>query len=104
MPVVTLDGVDIAHLDSGGTAPAVALAHGFCMDHTMFDAQVADLRHDYRVITWDQRGLGLHAWWARSRCGTRHTICFLSSITSRSRVRYFAGCRKEASSHCALRF
>jgi len=58
VPVVTLNGIGIAYVDSGGTGPAVALAHGFCMDHTMFDSQVADLRHDYRVIAWDQRGWG----------------------------------------------
>ncbi len=68
MPIVRLNGVGIAYLDSGGTGPAVVLAHGFCMDHTMFDAQVVDLRYDYRVITWDQRG------WGRTRAVGSFTL------------------------------
>jgi hypothetical protein len=34
------------------------LSHGFLMDASMFDAQVAALAPDYRVITLDQRGHG----------------------------------------------
>jgi pimeloyl-ACP methyl ester carboxylesterase len=36
----------------------VLLAHGFLMDRSMFDPQVAALRDRYRVITWDERGFG----------------------------------------------
>jgi pimeloyl-ACP methyl ester carboxylesterase len=36
----------------------VVLAHGFLMDRSMFDDQVAALRDHYRVVTWDARGFG----------------------------------------------
>lgn len=53
-----LNGTSIAYVDHGGNGPAVILSHGFLMDHTMFDAQVAALSPSYRVITWDERGFG----------------------------------------------
>ncbi len=34
------------------------LAHGFLMDREMFAPQVAALRDEFRVITWDERGFG----------------------------------------------
>jgi 3-oxoadipate enol-lactonase len=58
MPVVTANGVEINYTDSGGQGPAVVFSHGFLMDHTMFDGQVAALTPGYRVIGWDQRGHG----------------------------------------------
>jgi pimeloyl-ACP methyl ester carboxylesterase len=51
-------GPAIAYTDTGGDAPAILLAHGFMLDHTMFDPQVDALRDDYRVIAWDHRGHG----------------------------------------------
>src|SRR5690348_2127661 len=41
-----------------GEGPAVVLSHGLLLDQSMFDAQVAALAPEYRVITWDQRGHG----------------------------------------------
>ena len=38
--------------------PLVALTHGATMDHRMFEAQVAALAGEYRVLTWDVRGHG----------------------------------------------
>src|ERR1700728_281132 len=58
MPVAAANGVEITYTDSGGQGPAVVFSHGFLMDHTMFDQQVAALAPEYRVITWDQRGFG----------------------------------------------
>jgi pimeloyl-ACP methyl ester carboxylesterase len=58
MASASVDGVDIAYDDTGGDGPAVLLAHGFLMDRTMFDPQVAALAERYRVITWDERGFG----------------------------------------------
>ena len=53
-----VNGVTLAFDDTGGDGPVVMLSHGFLMDRTMFDDQVAALRDGYRVITWDERGFG----------------------------------------------
>jgi 3-oxoadipate enol-lactonase len=58
MLTARVNGTDIAYADSGGDGPAVVLSHGYLMDHTMFDPQLAALTPDYRVITWDERGFG----------------------------------------------
>lgn len=53
-----LNGQRLHWTDSGGSGPVVLLSHGFLMDHTMFDPQVAALAPEFRVITWDERGFG----------------------------------------------
>ena len=53
-----VNGATLAYDDTGGDGPVVVLSHGFLMDRTMFDAQVAVLRDTCRVITWDERGFG----------------------------------------------
>jgi pimeloyl-ACP methyl ester carboxylesterase len=58
MPTAAVNGIAINYTDSGGEGPAVVLSHGFLLDASMFDAQVAALAPEYRVITWDQRGHG----------------------------------------------
>jgi len=58
MPVTAANGIEIDYTDSGGHGPAVVFSHGFLMDQTMFDRQVAALAPEYRVITWDERGHG----------------------------------------------
>ena len=58
METAHVNGIDLAYEDTGGNGLVVVLSHGFLMDHTMFDAQVAALRSNYRVITWDERGFG----------------------------------------------
>lgn len=58
MELAPVNGQKIAYEDTGGPGPAVVLAHGFLMDRTMFAPQVAVLREDYRVVTWDERGFG----------------------------------------------
>jgi len=61
MPTAAVNGIDIYYTDSGGDGPAVVFSHGFAMDHSMFDRQVAALSDSYRVITWDERGHGATA-------------------------------------------
>jgi pimeloyl-ACP methyl ester carboxylesterase len=51
-------GATVGLTDSGGGGPVVVFSHGLLMNHTMFAPQVAALRDDYRVVTWDQRGHG----------------------------------------------
>ncbi len=58
MPIAKVNDQSIYYTDSGGNHPAVIFAHGFFMDHTMFDAQVEILSKRFRCIAWDQRGFG----------------------------------------------
>jgi 3-oxoadipate enol-lactonase len=58
MPTAAVNGIQVSYADSGGDGPAVVLGHGYLMDASMFDAQVAALAPGYRVITWDARGHG----------------------------------------------
>ncbi len=58
MPFADVRGQRIHYQDSGGNGPPVILAHGFLMDQSMFDPQVAALSPEYRVIRWDERCFG----------------------------------------------
>jgi pimeloyl-ACP methyl ester carboxylesterase len=58
MPTAAVNGIQVSYADSGGDGPAVVLSHGYLLDASMFDAQVAALAPGYRVITWDARGHG----------------------------------------------
>ncbi|HJR24472.1 MAG TPA: alpha/beta hydrolase [Acidimicrobiales bacterium] len=58
MAVADVGAARIAYDDTGGDGPAVVLAHGFLMDRSMFEPQVAALRDRYRMVTWDERGFG----------------------------------------------
>ncbi|MEY3802512.1 MAG: hypothetical protein RLZZ51_794 [Actinomycetota bacterium] len=62
MAFAKVNSQEIFYTDSGGSGPVVILAHGFLMDQTMFDAQVAALSPEFRVITWDERGFGQTKW------------------------------------------
>jgi 3-oxoadipate enol-lactonase len=58
MATASVNGITVSYTDSGGDGPAVVLSHGYLMDQSMFDPQVAALAPQYRVITWDERGHG----------------------------------------------
>jgi pimeloyl-ACP methyl ester carboxylesterase len=58
MATASVNGQKIAYDDTGGEGPPVVLAHGFLMGRSMFESQVAALRDRYRVIIWDERGIG----------------------------------------------
>ena len=58
MATAEINGVPIRYEDSGGEGPVLLFSHGFMMDHTMFDEQVAAFAPDYRCIRWDERGFG----------------------------------------------
>jgi 3-oxoadipate enol-lactonase len=58
MPFASVNGQRLYFEDTGGSGAPVIFSHGFLMDHSMFEHQVAALRDDYRVITWDERGFG----------------------------------------------
>jgi 3-oxoadipate enol-lactonase len=50
--------VDLFFTDSGGSGPAVVLAHAIGCDHRMWDDLRPRLAADYRVIAFDARGHG----------------------------------------------
>lgn len=52
-----VNGVQLAYVDRGGGRPVV-LAHGFPLDHGMWQGQIEALAADYRVIAADFRGFG----------------------------------------------
>ncbi len=58
MSVADVNGQRISFEDSGGSGPAILFSHGFLMDGSMFDSQVAALRDEFRCVTWDERGHG----------------------------------------------
>ena len=62
MPYADMQGKRIWFEDSGGDGPAVVLGHGFLMDQTMFDPQVAALAPELRLIRWDARAHGRTEW------------------------------------------
>jgi 3-oxoadipate enol-lactonase len=66
MATASVNGISLSYGDSGGDGPAVVFSHGYLMDSSMFDPQVAALAPEYRVIAWDERGFG----------GTRATAPF----------------------------
>jgi len=57
MPFVHRDGVQV-HYEVSGDGPAILLTHGYGSAAQAWDAQVAALSDQYRVITWDMRGHG----------------------------------------------
>lgn len=52
-----VDGVRLACEDVGA-GPPIVLLHGFPLDHTMWNAQIATLQSTFRVIAPDLRGFG----------------------------------------------
>ncbi len=58
MPIANINGQKINYVDNETDGPVIIWNHGFLMDHTMFDDQVAALGNEYRCIRWDQRGFG----------------------------------------------
>jgi pimeloyl-ACP methyl ester carboxylesterase len=57
MPTVRIGGRELYYQDTGGSGPALFLAHGYGLDCTMFVAQ-AGLAPQRRVVAWDARGHG----------------------------------------------
>jgi len=57
MPTTTVNGISMSYVDEGA-GPVLLLVHGFPLDHTMWQFQIADLKEDIRVIAPDLRGFG----------------------------------------------
>lgn len=57
MKTTALQTTTLAYLDEGQGTP-ILLVHGFPLDHTMWEPQIAALAERYRVIAPDLRGFG----------------------------------------------
>lgn len=55
MPHAEINGQSVFYTDSGAGEDVIAFSHGYLMDHTMFDAQIAALEDRWRCIAWDER-------------------------------------------------
>ena len=62
MPRAKINNQEIYFEDSAGNGPVVVFMHGFLMDQTLFDSQVAALTPRYRCIRWDARCFGQTKW------------------------------------------
>ncbi len=58
MATIQANGVNLFYEESGSGKETVVFSHGFLMDHSMFDTQVAALSPYFRCIAYDQRGHG----------------------------------------------
>lgn len=59
MQMLSRDGVNIHYLDIAGAGRPLVLTHGWCCDHTYFEAQTSHFaRLGHRVIVPDLRGHG----------------------------------------------
>jgi pimeloyl-ACP methyl ester carboxylesterase len=45
--------------DTEGSGTVVIFSHGFVLDRTMWAPQVEALSHEFRCVTWDERGHGM---------------------------------------------
>lgn len=57
MKTILVHGVSLATVDQG-KGPPILLVHGFPLDHSMWNAQIAALSAHWRVIAPDLRGFG----------------------------------------------
>lgn len=57
MPYVEVEGVRF-HVADQGTGPVLLFVHGFPLNHTMWEAQIAEFSRTHRVIAPDLRGFG----------------------------------------------
>jgi pimeloyl-ACP methyl ester carboxylesterase len=57
MKTAQLSTGELSYIDCG-SGRLILFIHGFPLDHTMWDAQIAALRQHYRVIAPDLRGFG----------------------------------------------
>lgn len=59
MPKIQVNGVNLYYEDTGGAdKETIVFSHGLLWSCRMFDKQVAALKNQYRVITYDHRGQG----------------------------------------------
>lgn len=57
MQTLTVNGVELC-CEVAGQGPPLVLVHGSSVDHTTWDAVVAELSGQFRILTYDRRGHG----------------------------------------------
>jgi len=57
MPLIGVRDTNLFYQERG-SGPLAVFLHGFMMDHTLWLDQIADLAHQRRCVTIDQRGFG----------------------------------------------
>jgi 3-oxoadipate enol-lactonase len=62
MPYASINGQNIYYEDSGGRGDPIFMMHGFLMDQSLFDHQVAVLSSNYRCVRFDARAFGKTLW------------------------------------------
>ena len=62
MAIAEVNGQGIYFEDSAGKGPSIVFMHGFLLDQSLFDEQVAELSPRYRCVRWDARGFGQTRW------------------------------------------
>ncbi|MGH4031216.1 alpha/beta fold hydrolase [Actinomycetota bacterium Odt1-20B] len=81
MPYAQLDGTDIYYEDQGAdTGQALLFLHGWGTSGRVWEAQVADLGRDHRVVTMDWRGCGRSAHPAEGNTTAGNTADILALI------------------------
>jgi pimeloyl-ACP methyl ester carboxylesterase len=58
---VTVDGIDIAYVDTGGAKPPLVMVHGLSSYHSFWEYQIPYYAQRYRVIALDLPGYGQSA-------------------------------------------
>ncbi len=58
MPLLRVNGTELYYEDTGGDLPPIVFSHGLLWSARMFEAQIAQLRKQYRCIAYDHRGQG----------------------------------------------
>src|SRR5829696_5308465 len=58
MSKASVNGIEMAYDDTGGSGAALVLLHGFPFDSSMWRGQVEALGKEFRVVAPDLRGLG----------------------------------------------
>jgi len=66
MAFASVNGQELFYQDSGGDGYPIVMMHGFLMDHSLFDPQVAVLAPTYRCIRFDARAFGQTKWDGKS--------------------------------------
>ena len=101
--LVTLEnGLRVHYRDTGPRdAPAIVLVHGFSASLHTWDAWIADLKRDYRVIALDLPGHGLTNCTAADEVGIDQFVATIDTLTTTLGVERFTLAGNSMGGHTA---